>query len=154
MQKNTNSRGVLRPRKLSFGKSRWSTNHSYTVCDVTPRTEALYTVCQVDRVRAFYMYIECGITSDTIGCIFLTQKTVKMSDGSGSWENHSIDEEKAFQGGTSEESEGSSDKGSSPDEREAEDVLWVHVVNQPGDDYRQAEDNEPNPDDRRLKTDW
>lgn len=46
-----------------------------------------------------------------------------MSDGSGSWENHSIDEEKAFQGGTSEESEGSSDKGSSPDEREAEDVL-------------------------------
>jgi hypothetical protein len=33
-------------------------------------------------------------------------------------------------------------------------VLWVHVVNQPGDDDRQAEDNEPNPDDRRLKTDW
>ena len=77
-----------------------------------------------------------------------------MSDGSGSWENHSIDEEKAFQGGTSEESEGSSDKGSSPDKREAEDVLWVHVVNQPGDDDRQAEDDEPNPDDRRLKTDW
>ena len=54
---------------------------------------------------------------------FLTQKTAKLSDGSGSWENHSIDEEKAFQGGTSEESEGSSDKGSSPDEREAGDVL-------------------------------
>ena len=105
-------------------------------------------------MRAFYMYIECEITSDTIGCIFLTQKTAKLSDGSGSWENHSIDEEKAFQGGTSEESEGSSDKGSSPDEREAEDVLWVHVVNQPGDDDRQAEDDEPNPDDRGLKTDW
>ena len=65
-----------------------------------------------------------------------------MSDSSEYWENHSIhvhiDEENAFQGGTSEESEGSSDKGSSPDKREAEDVLWVHLVNQPGDDDRQA----------------
>ena len=50
-----------------------------------------------------------------------------MSDSSEYWENHSIhvhvDEENAFQGGTSEDSQSSSDEGSSPDEREAEDVL-------------------------------
>ena len=46
-----------------------------------------------------------------------------MSDCSEYWEDHSIDEEEAFQGGTSEDSEGSSNEGSSPDEREAEDML-------------------------------
>ena len=42
---------------------------------------SVHSVSGRSCVRAFYMYIECGITSDTIGCIFLTQKTAKMSDG-------------------------------------------------------------------------
>ena len=50
-----------------------------------------------------------------------------MSDGSGSWENHSIDEEKAFQGGTSEESEGSSDKRGSHGTREKPKTCYEYM---------------------------
>ena len=82
--------------------------------------------------------------------------------------DHSIDE---FHIGTSEDSDvSSSDEGSSPDEREGEDddeevevrgaepyrfePLAAPAVDQPGDGDRQAEDGEPNPDDRRLNTGW
>ena len=90
-----------------------------------------------------------------------------MSDSSGYWEDHSIDEEEEFHIGTSEDSDvSSSDEGSSPDEREGKDddeEVEVHgadpyrfeplaapAVDQPGYGDRQAEDDEPNPDDRRL----
>ena len=103
--------------------------------------------------------MQCRTTADKRH--LLDRKTSKISD-------HSIDE---FHIGTSEDSDvSSSDEGSSPDEREGEDddeevevrgaepyrfePLAAPAVDQPGDGDRQAEDGEPNPDDRRLNTDW
>ena len=113
--------------------------------------------------------MQCRTTADKRH--LLDRKTAKMSDSSEYLEDHSIDEEDEFYIGSSEDSDvSSSDERSSPDEREGEDdneevevrgaepyrfePLATPAVDQPGDGDRQAEDDEPNPDDRRLNTDW